>query len=182
MIQKPLFAATGEEKKIYTRYFSLTNIFFVRCVKGPEPRNGKVEVFFLLLTAMVGSGIHAQPYCFKISGIALTLILYLFIGIMTWLGMKLLIRSAESVGIYEYSDLGYKLLGTIGKISVEASIVLGNFGCFLSYIIMVAVLLSGVVQSVSVVQNFYTSSIFMAVILMFVIIGKFIYQHYIYYQ
>ena len=144
---------------------------FSWCTRGNQPTNGRIEVFFLLLTAMVGSGIHAQPFCFRISGIGLTLFLYAMIGIMTWLGMKLLIRSAERVEVYEYADLGHRLLGPVGKTSVEASIILGNFGCFLSYLIMVAVLLSGVIESVISPPNFYCSPIFVAVIAMFSIIG-----------
>jgi amino acid permease len=85
--------------------------------------------------------------------------IYLFVGLFTWLGAKLLIRTGEKVNIFEYSDLSDYLLGTVGKWIIAFGIILGNFGCYISYIILVALLISSVLESWAT-SSFYTSPIF----------------------
>ena len=113
----------------------------------PSGENNIMVVFVLMLSSMIGSGLYAQPYCFLICGVGLTLVLYLFIGLVNWLGIKLLIRSGEKVGHLEYSELGFALMGPIGKAAVEFGIVLANFGFYITYIILLGTLSSSVLEN-----------------------------------
>lgn len=124
--------------------------------KGSLPVNGPVEIYFLLLNSMVGSGVLAQPYCFSNSGIALTIMLYFIIGYITWLGNDLIIISGEKSRIYDYAQLAEFYMGSWGTYVVDISILFGNYGGLVSYVITIGQLSSNVAEVVLPV-NLYTS-------------------------
>ena len=128
-----------------------------------NPQNPKIFVWFLILGCMIGTGLYAQPYCFMLCGIGLVISLYVFVGLITWLGAKLLVRSGEKMQVFEYSDLGKSLFGYPGKWAVEFSIVLGNFATYISYIVLLSIVCSNVIEE-WVKPSFYTSSIYLVVI------------------
>ena len=73
--------------------------------------NSPNATIILLLNNMIGSGILVQAYVFMESGIISVIIEYLIIGFMTYGGIALLIRAADHVQIFEYSELAHKAYG-----------------------------------------------------------------------
>ena len=118
--------------------------------KGKVPENGKVDTFFLLLNAMIGSGILAQAYCFKESGIGLTLFLYALIAYWTFIAIKVTIKAAAAVSIFDYVDLSERLLGYTGKVVAVLSITLSSLGSEISYIITISKLSASIASSLEV--------------------------------
>lgn len=74
----------------------------------------------LLLNNMIGSGILVQAYVFKESGILVVTLEYVIVGIMTYVGIDLLIESADHEQILDYSELAKKALGVYGALAVDA--------------------------------------------------------------
>jgi amino acid permease len=128
--------------------------------KVSEPSNSSFWTMFLLLNAMIGSGILAQAYVFYQAGWLAAAIEYLIIGFLTYTGASFLIEAAVKVNIYSYAELCEHALGSNGKILVEVSVIANNFGCLLSYLLIIGSLLHSVVESVvGHSAAWYTSSI-----------------------
>lgn len=111
-------------------------------------QNSHLATVFLLLNTMIGSGIVVQPYVFSQAGVVVTLWAYLIIGVMIYFGVDMLIRAAEKVGIYHYSEVAEKVLGPYGRVVVDLSIVINNAGALLSYILIVGSLAAQVIDTI----------------------------------
>ena len=96
--------------------------------------NSEIMTTFLMLNAMIGSGILNQPQVFQISGIGGALILFTIAAYFIWLSLIVLIECGISRGMYDYSELAKHLLGGRGETLVDVAIVLGNFGALISYL------------------------------------------------
>lgn len=86
---------------------------------GSALDNTPAATTVLLLNFMIGSGILVQAYVFKESGILVVTAEYVIVGIMSYAGIDLLIKSADAEQIFEYSDLARKALGEPGAIAVD---------------------------------------------------------------
>jgi Transmembrane amino acid transporter protein len=85
--------------------------------------NTPFATIILLLNNMIGSGILVQAFIFKKTGIIAAFFEYLIVGLMTYTGVHLMIRAAEHVQIFEYSELANEALGWGGAKLVDARLV-----------------------------------------------------------
>lgn len=72
---------------------------------------------------MIGSGILVQAFIFKKTGIVAAFFEYLIVGLMTYTGVHLMIRAAEHVQIFEYSELANEAMGWGGAKLVDIRLV-----------------------------------------------------------
>lgn len=148
------------------------------CLQPPSGMKVKISnppltTILLLLNSMIGSGILVQPYVFKETGIIATIIEYLVIGYMTFLGVDLLIRAAERADVFDYSRLASKALGEeFGGCVLDFSITINNAGALLSYILIINTLISSVILTyVEDTSPIYLNSTFLtgAIVTLFVL-------------
>lgn len=108
--------------------------------------NGPIATFFLLLNSMIGSGIFVQPHVVKEVGILLALVLYITVGTAIYTGVDLLMKSAEKCGIFDYSKLAAKALGSGVQQLVDTVVVIGNFGSLVSYLLIIGTLANDIIE------------------------------------
>lgn len=89
---------------------------------------------FLLLNAMIGSGILNAPQVFMETGILVAIILIIITGYYTHLGLKVLIECGIQCKKYDYSDVANFILGNFGEKLVDFAIAISSFGALMSYI------------------------------------------------
>ena len=80
----------------------LTNLF-----SQPSLRSS----IFALICVTLGTGMLPLPYFFKTNGVVLTMVMYAFCGIATYLTLKILINMAYLNNTYSYNDLVAKYYG-----------------------------------------------------------------------
>lgn len=85
--------------------------------------NTPFATIILLLNNMIGSGILVQAFIFKKTGIVAAFFEYLIVGLMTYTGVHLMIRAAEHVQIFEYSELANEAMGWGGAKLVDIRLV-----------------------------------------------------------
>ena len=84
----------------------LTNLFF-----QPIKRGSLRSSIFALICVTLGTGMLPLPYFFKTNGVVLTMVMYAFCGIATYLTLKILINMAYLNNTYSYNDLVAKYYG-----------------------------------------------------------------------
>lgn len=92
---------------------------------------------FLLLNAMIGSGILNQPYVFSQSGVLGGILAFIVAAFFTWGGLMLLTETGVARGVLEYSGLTKRVFGKVGEQVVDFFIVIQAFGSQLGYILVV---------------------------------------------
>lgn len=119
--------------------------FEVQRLSAPDPEfnttlekgevgNSELMTSFLMLNAMIGSGILNQPQVFQASGIGAALILFTVAAGFIWLSLVVLIECGIARGKFDYSELSKAIFGDMGETLVDVAIVLGNFGALISYL------------------------------------------------
>lgn len=101
-----------------------------------EIANSAYLSMFLLLNAMIGSGILNQPYVFSQSGVVGGILCFIVASVFTWGGLMLLTETGVSRGLLEYSGLTKKVFGKVGEQVVDFFIVIQAFGSQLGYILV----------------------------------------------
>ncbi|XP_067170429.1 sodium-coupled neutral amino acid symporter 2 isoform X1 [Apteryx mantelli] len=92
---------------------------------------------FNLSNAIVGSGILGLSYAMANTGIALFVILLLFVSIFSLYSVHLLLKTANEGGSLLYEQLGMKAFGMAGKLAASGSITMQNIGAMSSYLFIV---------------------------------------------
>ena len=116
-VVNPLEDNERREKNIPQFYFCIPLSWIG--VNGVTMDNTPFATVILLLNNMIGSGILVQAYVFRETGIVLALFEYILVGLMTYTGVDLMIRSAEHEQIFGFSELAEKALGKYGAIAVD---------------------------------------------------------------
>jgi solute carrier family 38 (sodium-coupled neutral amino acid transporter), member 11 len=99
-----------------------------------EGGNSMLMTGFLMLNAMIGSGILNQPEVFSQAGIGSAIIMFMVAAGFIWLSLIVLIECGIKCGKFDYSELAKSLFGDTGEAIVDVAIALGNFGALLSYL------------------------------------------------
>jgi amino acid permease len=97
-------------------------------------QNSSFLTIFLILNAMVGSGILNAPQVFMETGILVSILLIIITGYFTHLGLKVLIDCGLHCKRYDYSDVANFIFGISGEKLVDFSISISSFGALMSYI------------------------------------------------
>ncbi|XP_054845179.1 sodium-coupled neutral amino acid symporter 2 [Eublepharis macularius] len=92
---------------------------------------------FNLSNAIVGSGILGLSYAMANTGIALFVILLVFVSIFSLYSVHLLLKTANEGGSLLYEQLGMKAFGMAGKLAASGSITMQNIGAMSSYLYIV---------------------------------------------
>ncbi|NP_001011056.1 sodium-coupled neutral amino acid transporter 2 [Xenopus tropicalis] len=92
---------------------------------------------FNLSNAIVGSGILGLSYAMANTGIALFMILLVFVTVFSLYSIHLLLKTANEGGSLLYEQLGLKAFGIPGKLAASGSVTLQNIGAMSSYLYIV---------------------------------------------
>lgn len=92
---------------------------------------------FNLSNAIVGSGILGLSYAMANTGIALFMVLLVFVAIFSLYSIHLLLKTANEGGSLLYEQLGLKAFGIPGKLAASGSITMQNIGAMSSYLYIV---------------------------------------------
>jgi hypothetical protein len=132
--------------------------------------NGAGNTIFLMVNTMIGAGILNMPEVFAHAGIGLGLAMFALTMWANWMGLVMLVRVGEAVGVLDYGALAEQMFGTRGKFAVDGMIVASGYGALLSYFITIGNLGSQVVQLYAG-DSFYTSYHFiLSTVTLFVIL------------
>lgn len=109
------------------------------------------KTFANIFIAIVGAGVLGLPYTFKRTGWIAGALMLFSVAILTYYCMMLLVntrRRLESLNgfskINSFGDLGFAVCGPIGRLAVDAMIVLSQAGFCVSYLIFVATTLANI--------------------------------------
>jgi amino acid permease len=136
-----------------------------------KPMNSSMSTVILLLNNMIGSGILAQAYVFMSTGIALASFEYALFGIIVFLGVHLLVKSAIQLQMFDYGEVADACLGPRGELVVDLSIFIGSVGGIAAYIIIIGTLANNIAAEINGTNPWYLRSSYLsfAVISLFVI-------------
>ncbi|KAF8410640.1 hypothetical protein HHK36_003172 [Tetracentron sinense] len=119
-----------------------------------SPLSSNPKTFANVFIAIVGAGVLGLPYTFKKTGWVFGLLMIFTVAILTYHCMMLLVytrRKLESLQgfskISSFGDLGFTICGPIGRLAVDAMIVLSQAGFCVSYLIFIANTLAYVFNS-----------------------------------
>jgi proton-coupled amino acid transporter len=99
-------------------------------------RNNLFMTVSLILNTMIGSGILGLPKVFADAGVVCATFMIIVGAVLIWLGMVAVIEAGIYVNRLDYSEVAEKAMGLTGKRLVDWSIVLGNLGAMMSYVIV----------------------------------------------
>lgn len=108
---------------------------------------------FNLSNAIVGSGILGLSYAMANTGIALFIILLVFVSIFSLYSVHLLLKTANEGGSLSYEQLGYKAFGMVGKLAASGSITMQNIGAMSSYLFIVKYELPLVIKALMNIED-----------------------------
>lgn len=109
--------------------------------------NSAALTTFLLLNAMIGSGILNQPFVFKRSGILGGLLGFVIAATATWTGLLCLTAAGIKEDVLEYSGLAKRAFDKHGERLVDIAIIVLTFGSQLGYILVVGTTSSDLLDS-----------------------------------
>jgi amino acid permease len=124
-------------------------------------KNSDASTIALLLNTMIGSGIVVQAFVFGKAGIIVTVFEFILISAMNYTGVNLLVRCAEEVQIFDFSDVTESILGPWGGLLVDSAIVVGGAGALLSYILIIGTVLTQVTGECS---EWYCNIVFHSIV------------------
>ncbi|KAJ8505197.1 hypothetical protein OPV22_006083 [Ensete ventricosum] len=102
------------------------------------------KTFANVFIAIVGAGVLGLPYAFRRTGWAAGAILLLAVSALTFHCMMLLVRTRcqlnleHSAKIASFGDLGLAVAGPLGRLAVDAMIVLSQAGFCIGYLIFIS--------------------------------------------
>ncbi|PRW56400.1 divinyl chlorophyllide a 8-vinyl- chloroplastic [Chlorella sorokiniana] len=106
------------------------------------------EPILNLVTAVLSNCVLGFPFCFKMCGMGLALLLVLVTLAAAELSMRLLLMSAQLTGKRSYDELARHAYGRVGNFAVHACIVAMNVGSVVSYLLILTDTVSGVAGTV----------------------------------
>ncbi|KAI9595805.1 transmembrane amino acid transporter protein-domain-containing protein [Syncephalis fuscata] len=114
---------------------------------------------FMLVKAFVGTGILFLPKAFDNGGMWFSIVLMVFVGVLSYYSYMLLVRSREAVLASEgntgaasggsFGEIADKLYGRYMRMVVQFSIAISQIGFSCAYIIFIADTLQAVTKSLS---------------------------------
>ncbi|CAL9076182.1 unnamed protein product [Musa acuminata var. zebrina] len=102
------------------------------------------KTFANVFIAIVGSGVLGLPYAFRRTGWAAGALLLLAVAALTFHCMMLIVRTRRrldldgSAKIASFGDLGLAVSGSLGRLAVDAMIVLSQAGFCVGYLIFIS--------------------------------------------
>ncbi|MCH83398.1 sodium-coupled neutral amino acid transporter 6-like, partial [Trifolium medium] len=102
---------------------------------------------FNLSTTVIGAGIMGLPACVKKLGMVPGLLAIILTALLTEKAIEFMIRFSRAGNISSYGSLMGDAFGKYGKASVELSIVIGNIGILIVYMIIIGDVISGTTSS-----------------------------------
>ena len=110
-------------------------------------RGGFANSTFVVMNAIMGSGLLALPYAAKSSGIVLFLILMTIMAGCADFAIHLLLKCCDKYGVTSYEEVGQKAFGRRGNMAAAATIMLQNLGGMTGDLVIVGDLLPKVMTN-----------------------------------
>ncbi|KAK9112440.1 hypothetical protein Scep_019959 [Stephania cephalantha] len=135
------------DKEASSSSYTLTDIPSEDSPLIPKPSNqsSQPKTFANIFIAIVGAGVLGLPYTFKRTGWVFGVLMIFVVAILTYHCMLLLVKSRrklesrpKSPKINSFGDLGFIVCGPIGRLAVDAMIVLSQAGFCVSYLMFIA--------------------------------------------
>lgn len=112
---------------------------------GERQLSSKPKTFANVFIAVVGAGVLGLPYTFKRTGWLTGLIMIFAVAALTYYCMMLLIQTRNKLlepphsypQILSFGDLGFAVCGPVGRLAVDAMIVLSQAGFCVGYLIFI---------------------------------------------
>lgn len=110
---------------------------------NPDKLAGKGKAMMIIFKSFVGTGILFIPRGFYNAGLVAGMVTLLLSGAITLYCMVLLLESRQVVSkngnsVFSYGDLGYAVLGRLGKRAVHTAIILSQLGFVCNYAVFIA--------------------------------------------
>ncbi|KAM3362861.1 amino acid transporter AVT3B-like [Capsicum galapagoense] len=113
--------------------------------KQQQQLSSPLKTFANMFMSLVGAGVLGLPYTFKKTGWVMGSLLIISVGTLDYYCMMLLVYSkrklesqSEDVKISSFGDLGFAVCGSVGRIVVDAMIVLSQVCFSVGYMIFIA--------------------------------------------
>lgn len=112
--------------------------------------------------AIVGAGVLGLPYTFRRTGWAMGVLILFSVAFLTYYCMMLLVYSRRKLEshpkkaskISSFGDLGFAVCGPVGRLAVDAMIVLSQAGFCISYMIFIANTLANIFNHATVINPY----------------------------
>lgn len=92
---------------------------------------------FNLSCTVIGSGIMSLPATLNILGIVPGIILIVLAAFLNEASIEMLLRFSKPGSAFSYGDVMGDAFGTIGKILVQASVIINNIGVLVVFMIII---------------------------------------------
>ncbi|KAI9315366.1 transmembrane amino acid transporter protein-domain-containing protein [Dichotomocladium elegans] len=96
----------------------------------------RIEVAFNLVNATVGAGIIGLPFAIYHAGLVFGLAVSVFVGLVSQVGLYMLVMAGRRVNIFKYADLVEYLLGRPGFYFLNIILLIQSVGIVISYFIL----------------------------------------------
>lgn len=94
---------------------------------------------FNLSTTIVGAGIMALPATMKLLGLVPGVILIVVVALLTEASIDMLIRSSRAGKAVSYGGVVGDAFGNIGRVLLQACVVINNVGVLIVYMIIIGI-------------------------------------------
>lgn len=125
-----------------------------------KPLSTRSKTFANVFIAIVGAGVLGLPYTFKKTGWIMGSLMLFSVAALTYYCMMLLVhtrRKLETIHgfskINSFGDLGFTVCGSVGRVAVDAMIVLAQAGFCVSYLIFIANTLTHMINNSTTSQT-----------------------------
>ncbi|PSC69840.1 divinyl chlorophyllide a 8-vinyl-chloroplastic isoform A [Micractinium conductrix] len=92
------------------------------------------EPILNLVTAVLGAGVLGFPFCFRVCGLGLAVLLVLVTLAAAELSMRLLLIASQLTGRRSYEELARHVFGRPGQFAVDSCVVAMNVGSVVAYL------------------------------------------------
>lgn len=122
------------------------------CLLLPRKRDEKVELqiegsnsngasftgsVFNLSTTIIGAGIMALPAAMKVLGLIIGIAAIIFLAVITETSLDILMRFSRVAKAQSYGEVMGHAFGSVGKLVLQISILINNFGILVVYMIII---------------------------------------------
>lgn len=115
-----------------------TNPDEMETVASGEGKSGVWQTSFALLKSFIGSGVTFLPFAFSMGGWLFSTAVLLLIAVVSALCIKLLVECSVKSGASNFGDVAHLAGGRLGRLMVQVSLVMGQFGTCIAYMIFVS--------------------------------------------
>ena len=143
--ERPLLSSSlTMDDESFRKDFTGTNLGLI----DPQTTITRLDIFVLLISGAMGSGILCIPFIMMQSGLLLTAGLLVLVAILTWLSVYIAISTSMKLEIYHLGEICRKLYGQGGRYAVDGMLIFGYFCALLSYLVTLGTTAASVMTTI----------------------------------